>query len=101
MIPQTTTESVQTLGLDDIIARGAAMVEQVGTEVALIDLRTHRVSTLNETGAVIWSQLEEPNTVRACAEAVATATATSFDHVAEDTCSFVTALLQRGLVIRA
>jgi Coenzyme PQQ synthesis protein D (PqqD) len=100
MLTQSTTPSVRAVELDDTIARGPAMVEHVGSEIALIDLTTHRVSTLNATGAMIWDQLSEPCTVRVCAEAVAAATATPFDRVAQDTQEFVTALLRRGLLIR-
>jgi hypothetical protein len=94
-----TTQSDNVHPLDFRIARGNALVEQVGDEVAIIDLATHRVSTLNVTGARIWEALAEPNTIEHCVAAIVERTSAPREVIERDTQLFVTRLLDRGLLV--
>lgn len=98
-----TTPSDVPLTIDDRVKRGNALVERIGSEVAIVDLATHRVSTLNPVGAMIWDSLIEPNTVRHCAQVVEGNMGghVSSERIADDTLSFIVSLVARGLLVRA
>jgi Coenzyme PQQ synthesis protein D (PqqD) len=103
MADGTTTQSDRgTVALDERVGRGNAMVERVGDEVVIIDLATHRVSTLNNMGARIWDTLEQPTTVRACAAAVfecAGGSGVTLEKIEIDSQTFISALVERGLLV--
>jgi Coenzyme PQQ synthesis protein D (PqqD) len=100
MANPSTTDSDILPDLDDVVARGNAMVERVADEVAIIDLSTHRVSTLNKLGARIWDALDEPKSIRRCAEQLALDVNVPLAQLQHDTQSFVAVLLKRGLLVR-
>ncbi len=94
----TTHSAHAAVGPDDLIARGNALVERVGDEVVIVDLSTHRVSTLNAMGARIWELLETPTTVRSCVAALSAGVTIAPAQLEHDTQSFVETLLARGLL---
>ncbi len=89
--------------LDLRITRGNALVERIGDEVAIVDLSTHRVATLNAFAAMVWDCLVEPNTVGHCVETIQRSVGphVPVDQIALDTRSFVASMLARGLLVPA
>lgn len=77
------------------------MIERVGNDVAIINLTTHQMSTLNQLGARIWDLLDGPRSIGECADAIAAGFVdVPIEKVRADTQSFVWALLKRGLLVR-
>ena len=84
-----------------LLSRGNAIVEHIGDEAAIIDLSTHRVSSLNPAGAALWDHLSEPRTIAQCADLLATTFAIDRDRALSDVRAFASNLLARGLLVHA
>jgi len=62
---------MSTLNEESIVSRtGEQVATEVEDKVALLQLSTGKYYALNAVGALIWSQLESPRTIRALAESV-------------------------------
>ena len=94
------TESANgTLELSTRVARGNALVERVGDEFVIIDLASHKVSSLNPAGAVLWDALSVPTTVGQCASSLQAAFDLNEEQAQHDSIHFLGDLLTRGLLV--
>ena len=91
-----TDSAKNTLKPSTRLARGNALVERVGDEFVIIDLGTHKVSSLNPAGAILWNAL--PATVGECAQSLQVAFGIDEDQAQRDSLQFFGDLLARGLL---
>lgn len=90
------------LGAEVTLRRtGDVLVSEVDGEVVMLDRESDVYYGLNEVGAHIWEQLEEPRTV----DELEGSTAETFDvsrvRCRDDVREFLTELLDSGLIERA
>jgi len=80
---------------------GEVLVSEVDGEVVMLDRESDVYYGLNEVGAHIWEQLEEPRSVDELEESTAEAFDVSRVRCREDIQEFLTDLLESDLIERA
>ena len=80
------------------VAKRSVFSSAVGSEIALLDNETNIYFTLNETGAFIWSVLQEPMTISELCAAVCGNFEVETGQCEVDVAKIVSQLIDAGLI---
>jgi hypothetical protein len=90
------------MDLNTMLARGDEYVySQIGDETVMMNVNTGNYASFNETGNLIWSLLDKPNTAKQLIETLSNEYVINSEQLSVDVLPFIEKLLDRKILVKA